>query len=299
MSVSAFILSLDLLLAAMLLSATSALALTVLLRWIRVPAAVLAKAVVLFPLGAVVWTAIIFMSRLGLPVGSLTLMTGGGSLDLMSRLAVEIWWWVPPVFLLSVPLTLNLVSLQLLASRRPWSLQVRHTGWLALPLQAVVEDAFHLPGALAPVVAALYSLLPTQIVAALIAPALLAGLWWVLMNLWPWKPQPYAPTREDQILEGAIAIGLSPEEAWSRHLKPLQTRRVIATAFAAAAWALSLWVSFGFPGWPPLSQAWIQHLSDSLNSANLMPAILEATWPFGLCILYLWGMSRIFRPRLR
>lgn len=296
MSFSAFILSFGLLLGALLLSVTAAQALAAVLRRVRWPAAFSAKIIALFPLAAWIWMAMGFsVGHLGLPVGSLSLMTGDQATDTATRIAQIIWWWAPPVFLLALPLTAELLF-ACLVGKRPLFSQIRLVGWLAIALQAIVEDAFHLPGALASLVPSLHSANPSLIAGALVAPAFMAVVWWTIMGIWPRKSQPYQPTREDLIRDGALAIGLSPEEAWKQHLLPGQIRRGLAAAFSLAAWAISLWASLGCPGQPELGKAWHQALNRALGDP-LAP--LYTAWPYALCALCFWLTGRIVVPRNR
>ncbi|HEY1081003.1 MAG TPA: hypothetical protein VGE29_02015 [Prosthecobacter sp.] len=269
-------------------------------RWLRGTSVLVAKAIALFPLSALLWSAVgLWVGRWGLPVASLMpAAEGAAGLDTVSRAAWEIWWWAPPVFLLALPLAADLGA-RLTGPRRanPWPVLLV-PGWLGLALLPVVEEALHLPGALAGVVTSLRSPAAPSVLVAVFPLLLLMLGWWVLVMAWPCKPPPHLPTADDRIFEGAIAIGFSPEEAWRLHLRTPNLRRRLANGLSLAASLLAVWTAYGCPG--DTSGAHPHRLETAFQAALHHPeAPLLAAWPYALCALSLWLLGRIIQPRHR
>ncbi len=301
MSLVSFIISLGLLLGALLLAVTTAMGLAAIARlpggWTRWPLAVAGKGAALFPLSALAWAAIgLWAGRWGMPVGSLMAAAVDPTLlDFSSRLAQAVWWWVPPLFLLALPLTGEFLA-GLLVGREAFHRQVRRAGLLGIVLLAVIEDAFHLPGALAGVIRGLHSPETVSLFLTLGPPAVLGIVWWCLASAWPRTPVPYQPGGEDKIREGALAIGLSPQEVWKRHLMRNQLLHGLATLCSAAAWIWIVWIAYGCPGHAGLSH----EFHEAMRAALTDPAApLRFAWPHALCALFLWMLGRIFLPRPR
>ena len=296
-----YLISLGLLAGALLLGATTAQALVMGVRgqgrWARWPVMLVAKTALLFPLSALLWSAIgCWVGHLGLPVSSLMpAPVTAETLDLLTRIAHVVWWWAPPVFLLSLPVACQLVVSSLMTNR-PWFAQVRRAGLLGLALLPVVEDAFHLPGILAGLIPALHHPGATSFLLEFAPLLMLGGVWWCLASAWPHAPVPHIPTDEDKIREGALVIGLSPQEVWKRHLMHGRVRRGLARLCSAAALAFSLWIAYGCPG----SAAWSTRLRTAFDRALYEPiAPLSAVALPALCALSLWLLGRIILPRPR
>lgn len=301
MSFVPFIISIGLLLGALLLGVTSALAVLSLTqtwgRRVKGTLAFLAKGVVLFPLSALVWAAVGgWVGRCGWPVSSLMPAVADPALmGPSSRLAEAIWWWAPPVFLLALPLTCQLLAAGW-AGRRPWHVQVRFAGLLGVVLLPVVEDALHLPAALAGIVPGLHSSGSASVAVVLWPLALLALGWWCLASAWPRDPAPYLQSEEDKIREGAVVIGFSPQEVWKRHLLRNQFLRASSRLCSAAAMGLTGWVAYGCPG----NVRWYASFHAAFRAALADPlAPLLTAWPYALCALSLWVLGRIILPRSR
>lgn len=302
MSLPAFLVSLSLVLGALALGSSTALAIAAVMRslggWTRWPVSVLAKAVGLFPLSALVWSAVgLWVGHWGLSISSL--MPAHAALDatdFASKIAHLIWWWMPPLFLLSVPVAAQLLSATCVGEHRPWYRQVRLAGCWAVFLLPVVEEAFHLPGAVAGLIPALHSPSSGSVLLLVMPVAALVVIWGCIASAWPRQPVPHRPTATDKVREGAVAIGLPPAEVWKRHLLRDQLRRSIATLASLAACGLSLWAAYGCPG----HAAEHERLQAALHAALNTPAApLLAAWPYAFCALLLWLLGRIILPRHR
>lgn len=295
------IVSLGLLFGVLLLVVTTAQALATVARglgaWARWPVAVLVQAVALFPLSALVWAAVgQWVGQCGLPISSLMpAAMDPAQEDSLSRLATAVWWWAPPLFLLALPLTAHLLA-ACLVGRRPFHHQVAMLGLPAALGLAVVEDAFHLQGALAGLLPALQPGATVSVLGALLPAILLAGFWVCVTLAWPRRDEMFHPTVEDQIRDGALAIGLSPEEVWRRHLWQNQARRGVSMACSAAAWGLVLWIALGCPGEEILGVRFHAAYQAAVQTPQ---APLLLAWPFALCALSLWLLGRIILPRPR
>ncbi|MCW0219971.1 MAG: hypothetical protein OJI67_16725 [Prosthecobacter sp.] len=301
MSSVPFINSLALFLGAMILSVTSSLAIATLwkplgktLAW---PLILAAKGVALFSLTALIWAFIgLWVGHLGLPVSSLMLTPGDAlSLDFTARLAQAIWWWVPPIFLLSVPLTAALLAGRLLA-QRSWYAQVFLVGLFGIALLGVVEDAFHLPGALAAWVPKMQSTSDAQFTLLLWPPVVLGLIWWGIVAACPRTPATYTPTSADLIRDGSLVIGLSPWQAWKQNQMATDLRKILSFLFSCAAFCLSLWVAYGCAGAGSLRHEFHAAYRVVINDPW---APLLVAWPYALCALLLWVVSRIILPRSR
>lgn len=301
MSPAPFILSSGLLLGVMLLGMTTALALAMPARYLgpraRWGVAGMAKWVALYPLSALVWAAIgIWVGQLGLPVSSLMPTVTDPSLEAApTRLAQLIWGWMPPLFLLALPITAQLLATALVG-QRPWHRQVRLAGLMAVLLLPVVEDAFNLPGAVAGVIPALHTQAATSWLLTLWPLGALAAGWYVLAHAWPRTPMIPEVTAEDKIREGALIIGLSPFSVWRRHLLRGQLLRGISAIISLAAFGLTGWIAYGAPRYSSLTEQLHASLRLSLDSP-LAP--LLTSLPFALCALLLWVVARMIslRPR--
>ncbi|MES2505298.1 MAG: hypothetical protein V4599_01245 [Verrucomicrobiota bacterium] len=293
--------SLGLLAGALLLVVTAAQALAAAARglgaWARWPVALVAQAVALFPLSALVWAAVgQWVGQWGLPISSLMpAAVDPAQEDSLSRLATWVWWWAPPLFLLALPLTAHLLA-ACLVGRRPFHHQVVMLGLPTALGLAVVEDAFHLPGALAGLLPALQPGATVSVLGALLPAILLTGFWVCLALAWPRRQEMYRPTAEDRIRDGALAIGLSPEEIWRRHLWRNQARRAVSMFCSVAAWGLVLWIALGCPGEEILGVRFQAAYQAALQTPQ---APLLLAWPYALWALSLWLLGRIILPRPR
>lgn len=296
-----YLVTLGLFFGALLLAVTSGLALAAVARGLgtmgRWLVQMVAKAVVLWPLSALIWAAIgCWVGQLGLPILSLMpAVEAEGVGEMPMQMAQVIWWWAPPVFLLALPMSAQ-VLVSALGSRKLWYAQVRQVGLLGIVLIPVVEEAFHLPGALAGLVSAL-QMPDTPSLLLVLAP--LAGLmagWWCLASAWPHSPTPYPAGADDLVREGALAIGLSPHAVWKRHLRRNQMRRGLAWVCSALAMILSLWVAYGWPGLAVMGAAWQDALQQALTN-SLAP--LQASLRYALCALSLWLLGRMILPHQR
>lgn len=298
---ASFLASAGLFLGAMLLACTTALMLvpdSLAARpagALRRALAVVCQAVALLPLTALLWSAIgLWAGLLGRPVASLMPVVGDpGLMSAQDRLATEVWFWAFPLFVLALPLACRLLAIRLLGERS-WSAAVGRTGWLALALLPLVEQAFLLPGALAGLAE------PWLAGGSLLLQGLplvvLALLWLVVTRAWPWQPEPWLYTMEARIREAALAVGLSPQEVWSRHLRVRHWRRLAGAGLSWLAWGLVVWAAYGFPGRP----VWRGQLADALDAALSCPlAPLQAVLPVLLCALSLWVLGRIIAMRAR
>lgn len=299
MSPATYSVTLGLFFGALLLAVTSGLAVATMARGLgaagRWPVLLLARAVVLWPVSTLIWAAIgCWVGKLGLPVLSLMPATDAEG-AFHTQIAQVIWWWAPPVLLLALPMSAQVLASSLV-SRKPWYAQVRQAGLLGIVLIPVVEEAFHLPGALAGLIPA-WQMPGTP--SLLLAFAPLAGLmaaWWCLASAWPRSPAAFQPEAEDKIREGALAIGLSPHEVWKRHLRHNQMRRGLAWGCSALALIFSLWLAYGAPGVAQVRDA----LQAGLQQALSWPlAPLQAALPYVLCALSLWLLGRMILPRTR
>ncbi|MEN3940113.1 hypothetical protein WJU23_02385 [Prosthecobacter sp. SYSU 5D2] len=302
MSPATYLLSLGLFGGSLLLAVTSGLALAALgscfgkgARW---PVVLLAKAVVLWPLTALIWSAMGYWAgHLGQPV--LSLMPAAASTDpadLPMRMAHIVWWWAPPLFLLALPMTAQVLA-SATEDKKPWYSQVRSAGFLGILLLPVVENAFDLPGALAGILPALQAPVASSSLLLTLAPwAGLALAWYCLASAWPHSPVPCLADADGKVREGALVIGLSPHEVWKRHLRSNQIRRGLARLCSVAALLLSLWVSYGLPGLAAMSSAWQEALQQALTNPV---APLAVSWPYALCALSLWLLGRMILPRQR
>ncbi|TDU81681.1 hypothetical protein EI77_00991 [Prosthecobacter fusiformis] len=296
-----FLVSLGLLLGALLLAVTTSLSLEAAARclgkWVRWPIAIAVQAVALFSLSALAWSAIgYWVGDLGRPISSLMpAQTDLAKVGFATQLAQMLWWWIPPIFLLALPLTALLLAARLVG-HRPGHVQVLLAGLPGIVWLAVVEDAFHMPGVLARIIPALHSPQTPSILMLLWPALLLAFVWWTVVFIWPRSPLPYQPSALEKIREGALAIGLSPDEVWKRHLLQPQLRQFLADLCSIAAIGMSLWISLGCPGNVTLSAQMHQALSAALDDPQ---APLRATLPYMLCALSLWLLGRIIQPRLR
>lgn len=303
LSASAAAVSLALFAGALVLASATAQAFSLVVnggpRWLRWPASLLAKVVALFPLPALLWAAVgLWVGSWGRPVASLMPAAESASgLDAVTRAAWEIWWWAPPVFLLALPLAADL-GVRLTSKSRPpqkWP-AILGTGWLGLALQPLVEEALNLPGALAGVVASVRSPAASSVLVALFPLLLLMLGWWLVVMAWPRKPVPVLPTHDDRILEGAIAIGFSPEEAWRLHIQAHHRRRQLGSGLSLAASVLAVWTAYGCPGYAAGTRGFEAAFQMALNHPA---APLLAAWPYALCALSLWLLGRIIQPRHR
>lgn len=302
MSVTPYLFSLGLLLGALLLSATSALAIATFIRGVKgdgnIGALLLIKWVALFPLTALVWSAIGgWVGQLGLPISSLmpSAVLESGALGWVSKIAHFIWWWAPALFLLSVPLTAQLLVSSLIG-RQPWHSQVRWAGFYGVTLLPVVEEAFRLPGAVASWIPALHLPSPSSFFLALLPLGILALLWWILSEIGPRNPVPFVMTAEQKVRDAAIIIGLPEGEVWRRHLMRGNLLRLFAQVTSFFAVMITLWVAYGCPG----HAVWRQQFETALRSALTEPqSPLLAALPYSLCALSLWAVGRIFLPRPR
>jgi hypothetical protein len=295
-----YLISLGLFGGSLLLAVTSGLALSILFkqggksgRW---PLLLLAKTVVLWPLTALLWPVTgYWVGHLGYPVLSLMpAMEAAGQGDVASRVASIIWWWGPPVFLLALPLAAQILA-SVVEAKKPWYLQVREAGFLGVLLLPVIEHALALPGALSGIVPALNA--PTashSLLFALVPWAGLALAWYCLAAAWPRSATSYQAQAEDKIREGALVIGLSPQEVWQRHLRRNQVYRILAKVCSVLALGLTLWVSYGWPGLGEMSREWQQVLEQSISQPM---APVAAAWPYALCALSLWLLGRIILSR--
>lgn len=302
MSVTPYLFSLGLLLGALLLSATSALAIGTFIRGLKgsgkAGALLVLKWIALFPLTALVWSAIGgWVGQLGLPISSLmpSAVVESGGLDWMSRMAHLIWWWAPALFLLSVPLTAQLLVSSLIG-QQPWHSQVRWAGFYGVTLLPVVEEAFRLPGAVASLIPALHLPSPSSFFVVCLPLVILAVLWWILSEIGPRNPVSFVMTAEQKVRDSAIIIGLPEGEIWRRHLMRGSLLRRFAQVTSFLAVAVTLWVAYGCPG----HTVWSQQLDAALRSALTDPqSPLLAALPYSLCALSLWALGRIFLPRPR
>jgi|GEM_PF-2619040 len=301
MSLPPLLISTGLLLGALLLGVTSALALAAVARrlgtWARWPLALMMKTLALFPLSALIWAGIgLWAGQWSLPVSSLMPAVGEADVtDFATRLAHLIWWWVPPVFFLSCPMTAELFVRRMIGIS-PLPVQVHRAGWFTLALLPVVEEAFHLPGALAGVIPALHSAGADSVLLAAWPLALLGIGWSGLVWAWHRTPAPHRPTAAERIREGAIAIGLSPAQAWKQHLLRGQIQRGVISLCAAIAFGTSLWTAYGCPGNAARSRDFYNAFRAALGDP-LAP--LQTALPFTLCALFFWFLGRIILPRPR
>lgn len=298
---SSFLVSAGLFLGALLLASTTALTLVPRTLWAR-PAgggrrllAVACQALALLPITALLWAVIGLWAGLwARPVASLTpVPVGNGLMSWADRLAVDVWFWALPLWVLTLPLACRLTAVRLLGERS-WHAAVTRTGWLALALLPLVEQAFLLPGAVAELVN------PVEVSGSLLLQALpmaaLALGWLVLCRAWPWQPEPWHYGTEERIREAALAIGLSPREVRIRHLRGRLWRRRLGAGLSWLAWGLSVWAAYGFLGRPDLGAAY----SLALDAAITCPwTPLKAVLPVSLCALSLWVVGRIIAMRSR
>ena len=301
MLIVSLLVSLSLLLGVLLLTVTTAQALAAMARglgtWARWPLALLSQALALVPLSVLIWAAVgQWVGQWGLPISSLMpTATDPAQEEALTRLATWVWWWAPAMILLAVPLSAHLLASHLVG-RRPFYQQV---AGLALPAAlglAVVEDAFHLPGALAALLPALQPGATDSVLGALLPMFLLAGFWACVAHAWPRQPEVYHRPAQDQIREGALAIGLSPQETWRRHLWQHDARRVISTLSTIAAWGLALWIALGCPGHPVLAAQFHASYTAALQTPE---APLWLAWPYVLWALSFGLLARIILPRSR
>ena len=290
-----WLLSLALLAGAWLLAACSARLLHALAAWL--PGWLVAgvsQAVALFPLPALAWAFIgWWVGALGLPVLSLMPETEAPALAASQLLARQLWHWVPPLFFLALPWTGHQLTC-LVQGRTAWYRQSAAAVLPAVVWLAVVEDVFHLPGALAGVIPALHGQGGSSVLLALAPLALLAVLFCLGIAAGPRHDAPFVLSAEAKIREGAIALGHSPEAADRLHLRPARLRRQVVCVLSLAAWAVSLWACLGCPGMPGRGAA----LAQAFELALQQPlAPLLAAWPYGVCALSLWVVGRMIQPR--
>lgn len=297
MSFEPWLLSLALLAGAWLLAACSARLLHFLTRWLpRWLIASLAQGVALFPQAALAWVFIgWWVGSRGLPVFSLMPVAESSAWAPAQQWALLAWFWVPPVFFLALPWTAHHLSF-LSRGCALWHRQSAATVLPALVWLAVVEDVFHLPGALAGIIPALHGQGGPSVLLALMPLAVLAVLFWLVISAGPRYELPYVPSAEEQIRAGALAVGYSPEEADRIHVRPRRIRRYIACIFSLASWALSLWACLGFPGDSVRQHAFEQAFGHALQQPW---APFQVAWPYAVCALFLWLLGRMIHPSRR
>lgn len=262
-------------------------------RW-RALLALPVQAVALLPVAALAWAAVGgWVGRLGWPIESL-LPTLTAQVGWPAALARGLWTWMPPLFLLAIPLGAEWLAFRL---TRPEAALGRHLGGLSLLAAAylvAVEDILGLPGAGARVAEALRAEDPRALFhSGLLLGAvalLLRGLWALHARRLP----PVPPTRAQPVYEGALAIGWSPWQAWRRHRMPGQLRGALAALLQAGARILLVAVVAGsVRGQGPGQEIYLA----ARRALEEPLAPLQAALPFLLCALSLAVLGRIIAPR--
>ncbi|SKA75698.1 hypothetical protein SAMN02745166_00054 [Prosthecobacter debontii] len=300
-SLPSFLVSLILVSGGMLLGVTSGLALDRLTHswpsWARRSLAVLGTGVTLIPLAALIWSFIgIWTGQWSLPVSSLMPELGQAvPASFQARLAERIWWWLPPVFAVSLPVALLLWTTRVYGWGDEQG-QVRRAGLVGLLLLPVVEEVFQMPGAFASLVPLLHGRggQSASVFLALLPLIVGGALWCWAVWAWPWQTGPFQLSKRDQVREGAVVIGLSPAEVWRRYVLPVQVQRAVAILCYVVAWGTSLWAAYGCPGNAARGQdfhtAYRAALADPLTP-------LQTALPLTLCALFFWFLGRMVHPR--
>lgn len=196
-----------------------------------------------------------------------------------------LWFWLPPLLLLTVLLTAAWLG--------PPSL--RRGGLRAVAGAWLLNDALALFPGLATPARAIHADHPVLFARAFVELALLAAATWVLAAL---KPGPALPQfdAKRRVLEGALALGHSPKDAWRRHCLPALTRQGLAGLARLLAWGV---VALGstallapLPGLQTLHRAGAAFLEAPLG-------VMTAVWPVLLCALSLRLVARMLlrQPR--
>lgn len=192
-----------------------------------------------------------------------------------------LWFWLPPLLLLTALLTL--ARLATAPDLRRNCLQAVAGAWL-------LNDALVLFPELSTPARAILANNPVSFAQSLVELALLAAAARTLAAVarpHPVEPQPNAARR---LLEGGIVLGHSPWASWRRHRLPALTRQYLAQLARLLAWVM---VAVGntalltpLPGWPGLQRAGAAFLE---HPAWVIPAV----WPVLLCVLSLQLAARM------
>lgn len=305
--------SLGLLLAALLVGASTALAFGILLKrlpaWLRAALSLPVKAVAVFPVAALAWGFIgLWVGAWGWPIESLMPVAVDRSL------ATVLWTWLLPVLLLALPLTAELTACLLgamgkspakdltdavlarrLAGRLPFVTLVGAVYLIA------IEEALDLRGAAFALARGCQAGNADQIATSVIVWSVMAAFGCALA----WLPGramylsgplvgPHRLSITRLRWEGAVVIGMSKFGAWHRHVLPRQCRSALGMLFEGVSWAVvAITLISALIGREPglaLAKAFENALTDPW-------APIVAGVPPALCALFLWLLSRIVAPR--
>lgn len=252
------------------------------------------QAVALLPVAALAWAAVGgWVGRLGWPIESL-LPTLTDPVAWPTAWARGLWTWMPPLFLLAIPLGAEWLAFRLTRPAAAASRQLGGLSLLAAAYLVAVEDILGLPGAGARVAEALRAEDPRALLhGGLLLVAVALGLYGV-SALYNRRLPPAPAARARPVYEGALAIGWSPWQAWRRHRMPGQLRGALAFLLQAGARVLLVAVVAGSVRGQGPGQEIYQAARRALE-APLAP--LQAALPFLLCALSLAVLGRIIAPR--
>lgn len=285
----------------------------------------LGKALACFPVNALAWAFIgAWVGLGGWPLWSLMpLRPDPQWLGLEEKLAFYLWLWTPPLLLLALPLGGQALVLALDARSRLLAIpghearRARGVGpgaelwrhglaqvWrevrgrlpglacMGMILLVIVEEALGLEGCCAPVGRALRSRDAGALAAALPFFAVPAALLLLVLGRRP-LPDAWAE-QKTRLMEGAVTIGLTPREAWRRHVLGGQVRRGLARGMFALSWLAAMaWACGALASLPPG-----EALARAGDAAFTTPAVpLFAALPGLLCALSFWLAGRMIMPR--